>query len=436
MTVKIIFLAALFLRNIICDASKIPDSLSIGVATAAFQVEGGWNTDGRGPSIWDTFTHNFPDRISNRSNADVACDSYHKFDKDLKALIDLKVNHYRFSISWSRLMTNGDNSTFNVKGVAYYNYVINSLLKRNITPMVTMYHFDLPDELMKLGGMTNQEFIWYFETYARNLFQFFGDRVKIWTTFNEPIAVCLKGYGGGGDPPNIEKAGVADYLCIQNILKAHAVTYKAYRKHFHKYQRGKIGITLNSGFYFSKTNSSEDVERALQYGLGIFAHPIYSKTGGFPEVIVKDVAKNSFKENRARSRLPQFNYFWRSLIKGSADFLGLNYYSSSFVEKEDPPSGPTPSYQRDRALKFPSGFNNPKGFEGLLKYVRDKYNNIEVIINENGFADGGELLDQGRVDYLRGHIQAVVNAIHEGCSVSAYTTWSLMDNFEWVLGYR
>uniref|UniRef100_T1GN17 Uncharacterized protein n=1 Tax=Megaselia scalaris TaxID=36166 RepID=T1GN17_MEGSC len=416
----------------------IPENFSIGVSTAAFQIEGGWNEDGRGPSIWDTFTHKFPDKITNRSNADVACDSYHKFNKDLQALVDLRVNHYRFSISWNRIMTNGDNSTFNPKGVEYYNYVINELLKHNITPMVTMFHYDLPDELMKLGGMTNPEFVGYFEDYAKTLFQIFGDRVGNWITFNEPIDYC-SGYGTGYDPPGISKSGIADYLCLQNTLKAHAVAYRAYKDHFYKVQKGKIGITLSTRFYFSKTNDFDVVNRAMQYGLGILAHPIYSNVGGYPEVVVQEISSNSLRENRPRSRLPQLDEYWRAMIKGSADFLGINYYTSRYVEEEDPPTGPVPSYQRDARLKF---FTDPSwkraksnGLEDLLKYIRDEYDNVEVIITENGWSDNGEANDYDRVEYLRGHIQAVLNAVEDGCNVTGYTAWSLMDNFEWLMGF-
>lgn len=340
-------------------------------------------------------------------------------------------------------MPNGDNSTFNSKGVEYYDYIINGLLKHNITPMVTMFHFDLPEELSIGGGFTNPELIGYFEEYAKTLFEMFGDRVKNWITFNQPLYYCLSAYGDGSMAPGILDSGISDYLCMQNLLKAHAIAYRAYRNNFHDSQKGRVGITFSSNYYFSKDNNQDIVNRALQFGLGLLANPIYSKNGGFPELVVQEIEKNSLNG----SRFPQLDNFWRDTIKGSADFLGINYYTSVYVEEESSPNGTNPSYQKDCKLKLSSNplwkraksswlYMVPEGLENLLKYIRDEYDNVEVFIFENGWSDDGDLLDYDRVEYLRNHIQAILNAIDDGCNVTGYTTWSLMDNFEWIQGYR
>ncbi|KAL5277649.1 LCT family protein [Megaselia abdita] len=444
----LIFTSSFLFYGFKAEQLKIPENFSIGVATSAYQIEGGWNEDGKGESIWDTFIHNFPDKIKDKSNGDIACDSYHKFDKDLHALINLKVNHYRFSISWNRILSNGLNSTFNKKGVEYYNYVIDKLIEHKITPMVTMFHFDMPNEFMKSGGMTNPKFLIFFETYSELLFQLFGDRVKTWITFNEASIYCMFGYGLGIHAPGIKESGVKDYLCIHNLLKAHAVTYKMYSKKFYKIQKGRVGIAIESFFYFSKSNDSLAVYRAFQYGLGIVAHPIFSKTGGYPEVVVEEISKKSILENRNESRLPHLSDYWKNLIRGSADFLALNYYTSRYIEEDISPTWPNPSNERDIGLKFsvdPSWkrstvtfwiYSVPKGLENLLKFIRDEYDNVEVIITENGWSDDGDLNDNDRVEYLGSHLEAILNAIEDGCNVTGYTAWSLMDNFEWASGYR
>lgn len=436
----IIFTSVVLVHGNEVNQYTIPENFTIGVATSAFQIEGGRIEDGRGLSVWDTFIQDIPERIVNSSTADIASDSYHKFDKDLKALIDMKVNHYRFSISWTRIMPNGDNSSLNQKGIDYYNYVIDKLVENNITPMVSMVHFDLPHEFTVLGGLTNPEFVGYFKIYARSLFTYFGDRVKMWMTFNEPTEFCRSGYGTGTWPPGIKKYGLGDYLCIQNSLKAHAVVYRMYRKEFYNTQKGRIGLAFGAEFYFSATNDSETVNRAIQFGFGIMAHPIYSEFGGYPEIVVEEIANTSILQNRGMSRLPQLNLYWRTMIRGAADFIGINYYSSRMVETEVPPTGDAqivisvdPSWKKAKSYWL---FSVPSGLEGLLKYIRDEYNNVEVIITENGWSDDGELLDFDRVHYLRGHIIAVLNAIRDGCNVIGYTAWSLIDNFEWLMGYR
>ncbi|XP_055910683.1 myrosinase 1-like [Eupeodes corollae] len=425
---------------------SFPQNFSFGVSTSAYQIEGSWNADGKGPSIWDEFCHNHPDNILDRTNGDIAANSYRRFDLDLEALRDLKVNHYRFSISWTRIYPSGDISSKNQKGIDYYNNVINQLIANGIQPMVTMFHYDLPIELQKLGGLTNELFIDQFVTYADELFKNFGDRVKTWITFNEPVRFCKPGYGTGRDPPQIKASGIGDYLCIANILKSHAAAYHLYRSKYFDEQHGKVGISLDTSYFFSKSNDNELVYRSLQYNLGILAHPIYSKSGGFPEVMVKEIERNSLQEGRLKSRLPSLEGKWKDLIRGSGDFLALNHYTSKYVERSPQPLGDNPSMQRDydtietvdeNWLQAHSYWLNcvPEGMEMLLNFIRDEYNNIEVIITENGWSDSGEIEDNNRIVYLKSYIQAVLNAINDGCNVTAYSVWSFIDNFEWIQGY-
>ncbi|XP_055910682.1 myrosinase 1-like, partial [Eupeodes corollae] len=425
---------------------KFPKNFSFGAATSAYQIEGGWNADGKGPSIWDEYTHNDPDRITDRSNGDVAIDSYHRFDLDLKILKELKLDHYRFSIAWTRIFPNGDVSSKNQKGIDYYNDIIDKLLANNIEPMVTMYHWDLPVDIQKLGGFTNALIINYFTAYAEELFKLFGDRVKLWITFNEPMQICKPGYSTAESPPNIKSPGIGDYLCFTNILKAHARTYHLYKSKYVKEQRGRIGITMDTFFFISKSNDKNDVDRGMQFSFGIIAHAIFSKAGGFPKVLVDDIGKNSLAEGRSVSRLPHLDAYWKAYIRGSFDFLGLNYYTSRYVERPSKPLGENPSMLRDYDIEETSdpnwlqGKSNwlycvPTGFEGLLKWIREEYDNVEVKITENGWSDEGDLDDDDRVSYYKSHLQAVLNAIHDGSNITSYSAWSLFDNFEWNRGY-
>ncbi|XP_055842752.1 myrosinase 1-like [Episyrphus balteatus] len=423
-----------------------PKNFKFGVATSAYQIEGGWNADGKGPSIWDDYTHHYPERITDGTNGDSAAESYRLFDLDLKALKDLGVHHYRFSIAWTRIFPTGYINSKNQKGIDYYNDVIDKLLANGIEPMVTMYHWDMPVGIQKFGGFSNTLIIEQFLDYAEELFKLFGDRVKTWITINEPNEICKGGYGTARSPPLLNASGVGDYMCFTNLLKVHGATYRLYRSKFFEKQRGQVGISLNVDYVFSQTNNTNDVNRALDYEFGLLAHPIYSKFGDFPPILLKEIGKSSRNEGRKRSRLPSLGTYWTSVIKGSADFMGMNYYTSMFINSSTEPRGENPSYERDynyvstvdtRCPKAKSFwlYAVPQGFEDLLKYIRDHYDNVEVKITENGWSDSGDLDDNMRIKYYKTHLQAVLNAINDGCNVTAYTAWSLLDNFQFHAGF-
>lgn len=175
------------------------------------------------------------------------------------------MNHYRFSIAWSRVLPDGDISSVNEAGIDYYNKLIDKTLEYGIEPVATIYHYDLPQNLQKFGGLTNSIIIGYFESYANLLFERFGDRVKKWITFNEPSAFCLQGYGGGSAAPMVEANGIGEYICANNVLKSHAAAYRLYQKRYAARFNGKVGITLCSQFFYSDTNNTEDVNRAMAF---------------------------------------------------------------------------------------------------------------------------------------------------------------------------
>ena len=290
----------------------------------------------------------------------------------------------------------------------------------------------------------------YFKLYADTVFKAFGSRVKIWLTFNEPDEFC-NGYESDGFPPMINKPGVGSYQCAHNVLLAHAAAYHLYKKSYAADQRGMIGITLDGRFYYPKdlTVDQSVAERALNFETGWFAHPIYSQAGGYPQVMIDEVNERSKREGRPWSRLPEMSERSKKYIQGTADFLGYNYYSSRLVEFDSSAFDPTARPSRFKDSRIICSINDkwkraksewlysvPEGLRGLLNWLKKEYDSIPVLITENGWSDDGELDDDDRIDYLKSHLIAISKAISEdNCNVIGHTTWSIIDNFEWLKGY-
>lgn len=356
---------------------------------------------------------------------------------------------YRFSISWSRIIPDG--TKVNMEGVEYYHKLMDGLEAKGIEPLVTMFHWDLPQYIQDIGGWTNPLIVDYFREYADKLYQHYGSRVKNWITFNEPSVFCGEGYGYGSKAPAIESPGVGDYLCAYHVLLANAAAYRLYKDKYFNTQGGKVGICLNSGFNYKLDDSVDDSvpERAQEFDLGKFANPIFSKTGGFPTIMVNNIAAKSIAEGRPWSRLPVMSEEHKQYILGTADFLALNYYSSGMVSnRDDDPENPfSPSWWADvniwghvdpdwKRAKSTWLYSVPSGLHDILVWIKNKYENPTVMITENGWSDDGQLDDDDRVDYIKAHLASVARAIKDDdCKVVAYTVWSLTDNFEWKEGY-
>ncbi|XP_047096708.1 myrosinase 1-like [Schistocerca piceifrons] len=428
-------------------ANQFPDGFYLGAATAAYQIEGAWNEDGKGESIWDHMLHAQPNLTADGQNGDVAADSYHKYKEDVQLLVGINANCYRFSLSWPRILPTGDTDNINQAGIDYYNNLINELLANGIEPMITLYHWDLPQELQKLGGWPNIEIADYFVEYARIAFENFGDRVKLWLTFNEPN-MFSNGYSSATSfAPGANSSGIADYLMAKTILLAHARVYRLYDLNFRLKQKGKVGITLDGGWYEPLTNSAEDAdasERQLQFEIGLWANPIFSLLGDFPKVVRQRVAANSKEEGRTRSRLPSLSLAEILLIRGTADFFGLNHYTTSLITSGSSGQEPSKTYDAGVVTSTIQGYNTnywisdvPWGLRKLLNWVHDSYPGYPIFVTENGWVDPpGILNDTGRVHYLRGYVSAILRAINEdGVPMIGYTHWSLIDNLEWMNGY-
>ncbi|XP_077303899.1 lactase/phlorizin hydrolase-like isoform X2 [Lithobates pipiens] len=429
--------------------ANFSDDFKWGVSTSAYQVEGGWNADGKGPSTWDIFTK-IPGNIENNDNGDIACDSYHQLDADLYMLKSLGVNSYRFSLSWSRIFPTGQ-GTPNDKGVEYYNNLIDGLLANNISPMVTLFHFDLPQALEDLGGWEDDAVLNAFHSYADFCFKTFGDRVKFWMTFNQPHSIVTAGYGLGLFPPSVTEPGSAPYRVAHNLLKVHARVYHTYDENYRASQGGVISLSLNTEWVepkdYTLQRDIEAADRYLQFALGWFAHPIF-KNGDYPEAMKWQVGNKSALQGLPTSRLPVFTEEEKAYIQGTADVFSINIYTTKIVQHKTLRLTPA-SFENDIDIEASVNTNWPTtalsvhravawGTRRLLNWVKEEYGDVAIYITENGVATNSnpDYEDNARMFFYKTYIDEALKAYSlDGVNLKGYTAWSLMDTFEWNSGY-
>ncbi|XP_072253761.1 lactase/phlorizin hydrolase-like [Leuresthes tenuis] len=423
-----------------------PQDFSWGVSSSAYQIEGGWNADGKGPSVWDTFTQT-TDIVLDSANGNVACDSYNRLEEDFYMLRALRVKSYRFSLSWSRIFPDGRRTSLNQKGVDYYNKLIDGLLAHNITPMVTLYHWDLPQALQDLGGWDNVQMIDIFNDFCDFCFATFGNRVKFWITFNQPHTIAWLGYGLGQIPPNVMDPGTAPYKVAHNLIKAHATAYHTYDDKYRSSQSGLVSIALNADWAEPKdVNVPRDIvaaDRALQFQLGWFAHPIF-KNGDYPDAMKWQVRQKCELQGQSDSRLPSFTEEEKNFIKGTADVFCLNHHTTKIVSHITGPLSPE-SYQHDwdfleeELIELPTTTLAKQravswGMRRLLNWIKEEYGDPDIYITENGAA---VMYDTDRVFHYKTYIDEALKAYElDGVRLKGYIATSLMDSFEWLYGYR
>lgn len=407
---------------------RFPDSFLWGAATAAYQIEGSPLADGAGPSIWHRFSHT-PGRVANGDTGDVACDHYNRYREDVALMRELGLTAYRFSISWSRVFPEGT-GTVNQRGLDFYRRLVDELVAAGIRPMATLYHWDLPAALDDRGGWLNRDVASWFADYADTMYRALDHGVPMWATLNEPWVVTDGGYLHGPLAPghrNLFEAPRATH----NLLRSHAKAVAAYRAT----GRHQIGMVVNLEPKYPESDSAADREacvRADAYMNRQYLDPIF--LGRYPRELI-----DGFGE--AWPDIPSSDF---DELTAPTDFLGINYYKRGITRHDD-------AVIVERALRV----DNPRatvtdvgwevystGLTDILTWVRDTYGNRPIYITENGaaFYDPpqafhGRVEDPLRVDYLREHIGAVHDAMQKGVDVRGYFVWSLLDNFEWALGY-
>uniref|UniRef100_A0A3Q2E5F6 Cytosolic beta-glucosidase n=1 Tax=Cyprinodon variegatus TaxID=28743 RepID=A0A3Q2E5F6_CYPVA len=371
---------------------------------------------------------------------------------DINLMKEMKLNHYRFSVSWPRILPSGIREHINEKGIRYYNDLIDMLLDNKITPVVTLYHWDLPQVLQeKYGGWQNGSMVGYFNDYANLCFERFGNRVKHWITFNNPWSISVEGYETGEHAPGMKLRGSGAYKAAHNIIKqAHAKVWHTYDMKWRSKQK-LIGISLTADWGepvdVSNQRDIEAAERYIHFYLGWFATPLFH--GDYPQVM-KEYIRKSGQQGLGASRLPVFSPQEKSYIRGTVDFLGLGHYTTRYITQKNYPSSFGDSYFADRDLaelvdpQWPDPgsewlYSVPWGFRRTLNFIKSQYGNPMIYVTENGVSEKmlcTDLCDEWRMQYFREYINEMLKpAVKDGVNVKGYTAWSLLDSFEWDEGF-
>ena len=426
-----------------------PAGFVFGSATAAYQIEGAANDDGRGPSIWDTFSHT-EGKVWNGDTGDVADDHYHRLDDDLDLMKSLGLEAYRFSIAWPRIQPTGRGPA-NTKGIEFYTRLVDGLLARGIRPIATLYHWDLPQALEDEGGWANRDTAHAFADYARIMGEALGDKVVTWTTLNEPWCSAYLGYGSGAHAPGRTDAAAA-LAAVHHLNLAHGLAVTALKEVVTN--DPDFSITLNLHVLRGEGDTGPEAVRQID-GLAnrVFLGPLLD--GAYPDDVIADTADVTDWSFVRPGDL--------ELIHQPLDLLGVNYYSTTLVRvwdgvserqnndgHKDMGGSAWPGAGRIEFLPQPGpytemGWNiEPAGLEELLVSLHEQYPALPMMVTENGAAfadevtdgpDGRVVHDPLRTDYLRRHFTAAHRAMERGVDLRGYQVWSLMDNFEWGYGY-
>jgi beta-glucosidase len=406
-------------------AQHFPDGFLWGAATAAYQIEGAWNEDGRGESIWDRFAHT-PGKIFQNQNGDIACDHYHRWRDDIALMREIGLNAYRFSISWPRILPEGTGAV-NQAGLDFYDRLVDGLLDAGVRPFVTLYHWDLPQALQDRGGWASRDTAAAFVRYAEIVVRRLGDRVKDWITHNEPWCTAFLGHWLGQHAPGLHHGPVLQVA--HHVLLSHGLAVPAIRA---AGPGARVGIAPNFSPAYPASDSPADQAAARRHD-GFFNRwfldPLFGR--GYPEDMLALYGPMA----------PQPQPGDLDTIAAPIDFLGVNFYNRAVVR--DAPDNPP---LHVAAIEPPGEYTAmgwevyPDALRVLLLRLQRDYAPPRMYITENGAAyedtlEGDAVHDPQRIAYLAGHLAACQAAIADGARVEGYFVWSLMDNFEWAYGY-
>ncbi|MEO3853817.1 GH1 family beta-glucosidase [Acrocarpospora sp. B8E8] len=428
------------ITHLSAEPVAFPAGFVWGAASASYQIEGATTEDGRGPSVWDTFAHT-PGAILGGDTGDVACDHYHRYREDVGLLADLGATHYRFSLAWPRLQPGG-RGPLNEAGVGFYDRLIDELLARDVRPWVTLYHWDLPQELEDAGGWPERDTAHRFADYAAAVYARLADRVENWTTLNEPWCAAYLGYASGVHAPG-RREPAASVSAAHHLMLGHGLAIQAMRAHD---ASRSFGVTVN--LYpvdpAGDSDAGRDAARRIDALMNRqFLDPMLR--GAYPADLLRDLAEVTGSGHILEGDT--------QVIAQPLDFLGVNYYSRHVVR-----AGDGPRQAPDAASAWPASNDvefvsrglpatemgweiDPQGLYDVLSRVHREYGPMPLYVTENGaaFADeigpDGEIADPARVAYLDSHFRVAARAIQDGIDLRGYFVWALTDNFEWAWGY-
>lgn len=424
---------------------EFPEGFWWGSATSATQIEGAAHEGGKGKNIWDHWYETKSNRFFDNVGPETTSDFYHRYKEDIQRMKEIGHNTFRFSISWARLIPGGRGKV-NPEAVTFYNNVIDELLANDIEPFVNLFHFDMPLDLQEEGGWESRDVVEGYTRYADECFRLFGDRVKKWFTFNEPIVPVEGGYLYDFHYPNIVDAKRA-FQVAYNTMIAHAKAVEAFRKH--DVQDGQIGIILNLTPSYPRSQNPADL-RASRIADLFFNRSFLDPAvlGEYPRELIGLLQEHG--------QLPKTEKGDSDLLKdNTADILGVNYYQPRRVKAKENLPNPYGPFMPDwffDMYEMPGRKMNPyrgweiyeKGVYDIMINLKENYGNIPSFISENGmgvqneqrFIEDGEIQDDYRIDFIREHLKWLHKAIEEGCNAKGYHLWSFMDNWSWMNAYK